>query len=92
VSGGGTRITARESQLLAAIRELVNLPDPAGYDHRQAYNDELASRAAWLAGYLRDDADFSLRACHAAIMTETIRKRAARPLPYLPEQAAEQPA
>jgi hypothetical protein len=74
-------LTPRERQLLAAVRELVDLPEAAPGD-QFGRGDELASRAAWLAGYLRDDDELTLEWHDAEKMIDRIRERAARQLRY----------
>jgi hypothetical protein len=79
-------LTPRERQLLAVVRELVDLPDPAPDpepDSWLRHHDEIADRAAWLAGCL----DFS-GSPHSTFIgiTRAIAERAARPLPYATEE------
>jgi hypothetical protein len=86
---GRDRLTRTERQLLAAVRELIDLPAAARYEDLQGREDELSSRAAWLAGYLSD-----LDTGRPKVYLIGIGKRAAEPLRYQARDgaAAEQPA
>jgi hypothetical protein len=83
-------LTAAERELLAAIRELLDIPQAAEYDDLKGRSDTLCSRVSQLVGCLDVAGD-----CTHSSTIATVRSIAGTPLKYTPEtpeQAAEREA
>jgi hypothetical protein len=73
-------MTARERDLLLAIVSVLDIPQPASYEHRQGFYDELSKRAARLCGGLENAAQSEAGSLSSVI--KTCRDFAAEPLKY----------
>lgn len=76
-------MTKAEREMLTAIRDLLDIPQPADYDDRQRYYDTLTIRITRLAGCL--NVVLSSNASVPGDVTQTVRHFAAEPLRYVPE-------
>jgi hypothetical protein len=87
VSPANRPMTARERDLLLAIVSVLDIPNPASYEHRQGFYDELSKRAAMLCGALESAAQSEARSLSSVI--ETCRDFAAELLGYEAKPAGE---